>query len=322
MHKLGLQVNGLDSDPAEEVRLFDETILSQLLSVQLSIPANKGDKVKINFDSCDDSLGKLEKLWQRTAGNNKALFEANAKQLQTLFDKLSTGHCEILANHIFLYRFAENLVTERCLTFTTIFSNETPLNGEGGNLVHRHQTCYVLLAESPAQVTEIVEKFRQIHGTPQKLNDYKVVINCEVEIQEQQSEGKWHTCPREKDSFRLRTNVNKRICIKLNQDMTQYCFPVIHVERCFGMLLSPGNLYLFFLANNVSNVSFKGRGFLSDDMFAIGHNSMSEFRICTDNLYLQCLSFSPYRHLGNSGHHKSNQTVADSRNLDSLRDQL
>ena len=163
----------------------------------------------------------------------------------------------IPCDQLFLYRGKLESLTERCLALTT---NNTVLMDSLKQDVNlkssliRHHLCMVLYAESPAEVTDIVEIFRK-HTKPSssigmnmitnqhqsRLTDFKVIMVAGVEIQEEVSEGKWHTAPIDKEGFKLRTNLDKRICITLHQDLTHHSFTQIRVERCFGMLLCPGS---------------------------------------------------------------------------------
>lgn len=179
----------------------------------------------------------------------------------------------IPCDQLFLYRGKLESLTERCLALTT---NNTVLMDSLKQDVNlkssliRHHLCMVLYAESPAEVTDIVEVFRK-HTKPSssigmnmvtnqhqsRSTDFKVIMVAGVEIQEEVSEGKWHTAPIDKEGFKLRTNLDKRICITLHQDLTHHSFTQIRVERCFGMLLCPG------------------RNMVSSDMVAIGLQSLS-----------------------------------------------
>ena len=253
------QANKLDSEQASS-SILNDLVLQHLPLVQFSIPNSLCENVQMTIIEADK--GKFESLLERTKSNNKIISE---EIISGLIDNLliSLTLKNVPVNQLFLYRGHLNSPVERCLTLTTVFSNEISINGDSNLPVQRCQQCFVLLADSPAQITEILDVFRKLHGinkytlakTPSpvmpRISEYKVVMNADVEILEEYAEGKWQSCPREKESFKLRTNLDKKICVTLHQDMTHFNFPVIKVERCFGMLLSPGNeaIIAFCLAN-------------------------------------------------------------------------
>ncbi|XP_027195339.1 GTPase activating protein and centrosome-associated [Dermatophagoides pteronyssinus] len=255
MHKL--KVN-------HEMNAIDNGDLPEIL---INIPHTINDFVIIEFvnKTMDD-----EKLFSLIQKCNEEFFDnLHPNDVQIVRDALLIHPIRILVNQLFLYRGQLNTPVERCLTMTTIFSLLSSPSTAKQRQQNRYQQCLIAQFESPAQVTDVLNVFRKLHGimnqfqplstniVVSRVNEYKIVMNAEVEIQEEISDGKWQTCPREKDSFKIRTNIDKRIIINLQQDLTHYNFPMIRIERCFGMLLSPGR-----------NVS-------PNQMVAIGLNSMS-----------------------------------------------
>ena len=124
----------------------------------------------------------------------------------------------------------------------------TPLKGGGGGHSPKSSSA------SPTVSTTITSTLPST--TTSSAEPHKVVMIAGVEIQEEVSEGKWSTAPLDKEGFKLRTSLDKRIIITLHQETLVANYPVIKVERCFGMLLGPG------------------RHQASSAMVAIGLNSM------------------------------------------------
>ena len=223
-----------------------------LPTVTLRIPSTLSGDVEIILEKRD--LSKFEHMSKANQLNHDDLFvDGGNNSLQQYLSKLVSQPITIPVNQLFLYRGLLNTSVERCLALTTNFSPLTNTVSETAkNVANRYQQCLVLYAESPAKVTDILDVFRKLHGiaknppksaSPDNMRvptEYKVVMVAGVEIQEEVSEGKWHSCPIDKEGFKLRTTLDKKIIINLHQDMTHFNYPNIRVEKCFGMLLSPG----------------------------------------------------------------------------------
>ncbi|XP_058839082.1 rab GTPase-activating protein 1-like isoform X1 [Topomyia yanbarensis] len=66
-------------------------------------------------------------------------------------------------------------------------------------------------------------------------------FNVSLEIKEKEKSG-YTTVPRDaKSSFRLRCNTDKEVCIVVKQVPSEL-YPSLFIERCFGVLLSPGKI--------------------------------------------------------------------------------
>lgn len=239
---------------------LSSTLDDELPSLFFRIPSVLQNNVEFIFDP--NHKIKLDNILSLIKQNTEELFQDDscAQSVDILSQKLSTNQLLIPTNQLFLYRGALNSQVERCLSLTT-----TQYVSTASDSVHRYQLCFVLYADSPAQVTEIVDTFRKLHGiqrststgfTPSKVSEFKIVMNAEIELKEEIAENKWQTCPREKENFKLRANLNKLICINLYQDLTHFYHHTIKVQRCFGILLSPG------------------RNLDPSDMVAIGQNPM------------------------------------------------
>lgn len=216
--------------------------------IDIHIPNTINDLVEIEIVNKQSDEEEISILNSIKILNEEFFKEFNNEQY--IREKIISSPIRIIVNQLFLYRGQLNTPVEKCLTMTTIFS--APNLGSNDIHPNRYQQCLVAIFDSSEKVTEILNVFRKLHGivnyfqpllsnsATSRVNEYKVVLNADVEIQEELSEGKWQSCLREKDSFKLRTNIDKKIIINLQQDLTHYNYPVIKIERCFGMLLSQG----------------------------------------------------------------------------------
>ncbi|UXI21031.1 hypothetical protein NH340_JMT06974 [Sarcoptes scabiei] len=234
--------------------------------VLINVPDKVEDFVEILFsdqlnpEQIDDFIHQI-KSW-----NEDFLNQPFENIDQNFFDRFLKNSIKIAVNQVFLYRGQLKSPVENCLTLATIFHPSQEANIKQPN---RYQQCLILFFQQSNQITELLNIFRHLHRVSNsfqpissnvvvsRANEYKVIINADLEIQEELIEGKFQSALREKDYFRLRTKVDKKIIINLQQDLIHYSFPIIRVEKCFGMLLSQGR-----------NVS-------PNQMAAIGLSSMS-----------------------------------------------
>lgn len=235
-----------------------------LPSATFRIPSALTESVQIIPEPKD--VSKFEHMLKSTQLNHEELFlDSGNSNLQHYLSTLLSQPITIPVNQLFLYRGQLNSSVERCLALN-FFPQISSVEGEHPKPIpNGYQQCLVLYAESPAKITDILALFKKLLGiggenknnispgamisNVSRVIEYKVVITAGVEIQEEVHEGKWHTCPLDKEGFKLRTNLDKKICINLQQDLTQFHHPIIRVERCFGMLLSPGKSQLLNLLN-------------------------------------------------------------------------
>lgn len=76
-------------------------------------------------------------------------------------------------------------------------------------------------------------------GNPIQSAMYEFSVS--LEIKEKEKSG-YTTVPRDaKSSFRLRCNTDKEVCIVVKQIPSEQ-YPPLYIERCFGVLLSPGKI--------------------------------------------------------------------------------
>jgi len=147
---------------------------------------------------------------------------------------------------IFFARGDLNSSENSCFAFTAAIGDSN-----AGTVVQ----CHVFRCDIPEAVEKIflsfAKAFKKPKGStaatqqqpqPQQQSheeEEEVVFEVGLEIREDDGRGNFVYVPRDKDCFKLRSNVEKKVFISLGQiqepDSTK-----IKVERCFGMLVSPG----------------------------------------------------------------------------------
>lgn len=68
---------------------------------------------------------------------------------------------------------------------------------------------------------------------------YEFIVT--LQIREKVNKGSWGVAPRDRNCFKLRCNTDKEVWIHVNQQLSNV-LPPLYIERCFGVLLSPGKL--------------------------------------------------------------------------------
>ncbi|CAG2116049.1 unnamed protein product, partial [Medioppia subpectinata] len=128
--------------------------------------------------------------------------------------------------------------------------------------------CHVFRCLNARTVAEILEAFglafRRVPTNTTTNQDINIIVESGLEIKEDTADGKSNPCPRDKECFKFKANAEKKICIAIFQDSTQSRV-TLNIEKCFGMLLSPG------------------RNIKSSDMIPIGLLSMTKHTVPTDN---------------------------------------
>lgn len=69
------------------------------------------------------------------------------------------------------------------------------------------------------------------------LGDHTFHFSVALEFKEMDAKGNFVACPKDKNVFKLRCNVEKKICIVVTQSNQSR---ELKIERCFGLLISPG----------------------------------------------------------------------------------
>lgn len=78
-----------------------------------------------------------------------------------------------------------------------------------------------------------------ITGNPISSAEYEFIVS--LEIREKIAKNSYTAVARDRTCFRLRANVDKEVCITVKQTPSDKLAPLF-IERCFGVLLSPGKL--------------------------------------------------------------------------------
>lgn len=61
-----------------------------------------------------------------------------------------------------------------------------------------------------------------------------------MEVKEEDGRGGFSTVPKDRSCFKLRSNVSKQVCLSIQQVSSKEGGVTLEVERCFGVLVSPG----------------------------------------------------------------------------------
>ncbi|KAL4219350.1 Rab GTPase-activating protein 1 [Mactra antiquata] len=106
--------------------------------------------------------------------------------------------------------------------------------------------CHVFRCDLPEAVAKIlycfantfrrVPKNRSSNTKPLPESNHDFVFTVNVEIREEDGKGGYTLCPRDKNVFKLRCNLDKKIAITVQQSGSKE----LKIERCFGLLVSPG----------------------------------------------------------------------------------
>lgn len=94
--------------------------------------------------------------------------------------------------------------------------------------------------------------FNGVAGEKSNFRDF--VFEVTMEVKEEDGKGTYNSVPRDRNCFKLRSNVPKQICLVIQQISSKDSG--VEVERCFGVLVSPGqnvkdsDMRLLELVNN------------------------------------------------------------------------
>ncbi|XP_008551908.1 rab GTPase-activating protein 1-like isoform X1 [Microplitis demolitor] len=73
----------------------------------------------------------------------------------------------------------------------------------------------------------------------EKTNSRVFIFEVTMELKEEDGRG-YHTVPKDRSCFKLRSNVFKQVCLSIQQVASKEGGVILEVERCFGVLVSPG----------------------------------------------------------------------------------
>ncbi|XP_044593571.1 rab GTPase-activating protein 1-like isoform X2 [Cotesia glomerata] len=74
----------------------------------------------------------------------------------------------------------------------------------------------------------------------EKTNSRVFIFEVTMELKEEDGRGGFHTVPKDRSCFKLRSNVAKQVCLSIQQVASKEGGVILEVERCFGVLVSPG----------------------------------------------------------------------------------
>ncbi|XP_076673714.1 GTPase activating protein and centrosome-associated isoform X1 [Andrena cerasifolii] len=74
----------------------------------------------------------------------------------------------------------------------------------------------------------------------EKNNSRVFIFEVTMEIKEDDGKGSFGTVPKDRNCFKLRSNVFKQVCLSIQQVSSKEGGITLEVERCFGVLVSPG----------------------------------------------------------------------------------
>lgn len=74
----------------------------------------------------------------------------------------------------------------------------------------------------------------------EKTNSRVFIFEVTMEIKEEDGKGGFSIVPKDRNCFKLRSNVAKQVCLSIQQVSSKEGGITLEVERCFGVLVSPG----------------------------------------------------------------------------------
>ncbi|XP_015433686.1 PREDICTED: rab GTPase-activating protein 1-like isoform X2 [Dufourea novaeangliae] len=74
----------------------------------------------------------------------------------------------------------------------------------------------------------------------EKTNSRVFIFEVTMEIKEEDGKGSFSTVPKDRNCFKLRSNIAKQVCLSIQQVSSKEGGITLEVERCFGVLVSPG----------------------------------------------------------------------------------
>ncbi|XP_043274726.1 rab GTPase-activating protein 1-like isoform X3 [Venturia canescens] len=82
--------------------------------------------------------------------------------------------------------------------------------------------------------------FNGFNAGTEKMNSRVFIFEVTLEIKEEDGKGSYSTVPKDRNCFKLRSNVSKQVCFSIQQVSNKDGGNSLEVERCFGVLVSPG----------------------------------------------------------------------------------
>lgn len=164
----------------------------------------------------------------KTSDDQVVLRDAESKNIITQFEI-----CRI----IFFARGITGTSDQSCFAFTCAHSSTEPDK-------KTYFQCHVFRCLVTEAVTKVFVSFAQAFKkteNKQELSSHECFLfEVSLEIKEKSSEesNNFDLVPRQKGIFKLRSNIEKKVVVSVQQISQNSC--KLAVERCFGMLVSPG----------------------------------------------------------------------------------
>ncbi|XP_076626246.1 GTPase activating protein and centrosome-associated [Colletes latitarsis] len=82
--------------------------------------------------------------------------------------------------------------------------------------------------------------FNGFNNGSEKTNSRVFIFEVTMEIKEEDGKGSFSTVPKDRNCFKLRSNIPKQVCLSIQQVSSKEGGITLELERCFGVLVSPG----------------------------------------------------------------------------------
>lgn len=82
--------------------------------------------------------------------------------------------------------------------------------------------------------------FNGFNAGNEKGNTRVFIFEVTMEVKEEDGKGGFSTVPKDRNCFKFRCNVAKHVCLSIQQVSSKEGGVTLEVERCFGVLVSPG----------------------------------------------------------------------------------
>ncbi|KAG7188171.1 hypothetical protein KM043_013388 [Ampulex compressa] len=82
--------------------------------------------------------------------------------------------------------------------------------------------------------------FNGFNSGSEKINSRVFIFEVTMEVKEEDGKGAFGTVPKDRNCFKFRSNVAKQVCLSIQQVSSKEGGITLEVERCFGVLVSPG----------------------------------------------------------------------------------
>ncbi|XP_046837538.1 rab GTPase-activating protein 1-like isoform X2 [Vespa crabro] len=82
--------------------------------------------------------------------------------------------------------------------------------------------------------------FNNYNSGGEKINSRVFIFEVTMEVKEEDGKGGFSTVPKDRNCFKFRSNIAKQVCLSIQQVSSKEGGITLEVERCFGVLVSPG----------------------------------------------------------------------------------